>query len=280
MRQWQVTSLADAQPGLALGAMVRALGRPEFPAEVIDKVQPWIPAASWSVYRTGRRSSPVMFLSASRGIPDRTRECWWAYLSGPYLHDRSFGAAMDSRMGLPHLCHVTAQEIPAEHRARVYEPHGMLERVSVVDQDRDGVFAVNFYRHSHQPELRDAQIACFESIAFALLELSRRHIALVAPVGARCLAPERAGQETSASLAKVTSPGQLRERLAAIGPELTAREVDVCTGLLMGQTQEGVARDLGLSPATVKTYRNRAFERLGIHFRNELYARVLGLSGA
>lgn len=279
MRQWQASPVSAAEPGLAMAGMIRALGRPDFPAAVLENVQASIPAASWSVYRTGRRSSPVMFLSAARGIPDRTRECWWAYLSGPYLHDRSFGAAMDSCMGLPHLCHVTVQEIPAEHRARVYEPHGMLERVSVVDQDRDGVFAVNFYRHAHQPPLRDTQIACFESIAFALLELSRKHIALAAPVGGRCLALEKVGQEATASLAKVASPGQLRERLVAIGPKLTAREVDICTGLLMGRTQEGIARDLGLSPATVKTYRNRAFERLGIHFRNELYARVLGLPG-
>jgi DNA-binding CsgD family transcriptional regulator len=40
-------------------------------------------------------------------------------------------------------------------------------------------------------------------------------------------------------------------------------------------TQEGVAADLGLSLPTVRTYRNRAFARLGIHFRNELFALVL-----
>ena len=34
--------------------------------------------------------------------------------------------------------------------------------------------------------------------------------------------------------------------------------------------------DLGLSLPTVKTYRNRAFARLGIHFRNELFALALG----
>ena len=40
-------------------------------------------------------------------------------------------------------------------------------------------------------------------------------------------------------------------------------------------TQEGVAADLGLSLPTVKTYRNRAFARLGIHFRSELSALLL-----
>jgi len=40
-------------------------------------------------------------------------------------------------------------------------------------------------------------------------------------------------------------------------------------------THDGIAADLGLSVPTVKTYRNRAFARLGIHFRNELFARVM-----
>jgi DNA-binding NarL/FixJ family response regulator len=41
-------------------------------------------------------------------------------------------------------------------------------------------------------------------------------------------------------------------------------------------TQEGIANDLDLSVTTVKTYRNRAFGRLGIHFKSELFARLAG----
>ncbi|RYF71942.1 MAG: LuxR family transcriptional regulator, partial [Comamonadaceae bacterium] len=45
--------------------------------------------------------------------------------------------------------------------------------------------------------------------------------------------------------------------------------------LLRGLTLEGIAADLDLALPTVKTYRQRAFTRLGIHFRNQLFARVL-----
>ena len=68
----------------------------------------------------------------------------------------------------------------------------------------------------------------------------------------------------------------LRERLLRAHAALTGRELDVCARLLQGMTHEGIASDLGLSVPTVKTYRNRAFARLGIHFRNELFARELG----
>lgn len=68
------------------------LGQDALNAAVLDHPQPVLPAASWSVYQTGKPCRPNLFMSASHGIPDRTRDCWWAYLSGPYRHDRSFGA--------------------------------------------------------------------------------------------------------------------------------------------------------------------------------------------
>lgn len=269
MRQWQARPDTAGSQGAVLGDMIRALGEPGFQSAVLDKVQPLLPAASWSVYRTGRQCAPALYLSASRGIPDRTRDCWWAYLSGPYLHDRSFDTD-EPPAAAPRLCHVMAQEIPADHRARVYEAHGMLERVSVVAQESDAVFAVNFYRHEHQAPFSDRQIAAFEGSAAALLELARKHVALAAPARPQAPAPAADGRPLA-----TMPPGRLRERLLELEGGLTTRELDVCVRLLQGMTQDGIAADLGLGLTTVKTYRNRAFARLGIHFRNELFVRAL-----
>ena len=119
----------------------------------------------------------------------------------------------------------------------------------------DGLFAVNFYRHATQPAFTDAQLDSFGDVASAVLVLTRKHLALSAP-------------QTGVA-------ADLRLQLQQLCPELTARELDVCERLVRGLTQEGVAADLGLSLPTVKTYRNRAFSRLGIHFRTELAALLL-----
>lgn len=273
MRQWYPPSGTGQAAGAALGAMIRTLGENGFQDAVLQNLQPWIPAASWSVYRTGSRCRPTLFLGAALGVPDRTRDCWWAYLSGPYLGDRSLGDT-DLPEHTPRICHVTADEIPDEHRARVYQAHGMAERISVVDRDADGTFAVNLYRHEHQPHFTDAQIAGFEMLALSILELARKHIALSGGSGeARVHAPELPCPLEKA--ASAMPAGRIRERLLALAPELTARELDVCVRLLQGMTQEGIASDLGVAFTTVKTYRNRAYTRLGVHFRNELFARVL-----
>jgi DNA-binding CsgD family transcriptional regulator len=286
MRQWLVhpphpsdePAAGGRAVGAALASMVNRLGEPGFVADVLPALAPVLPAASWSVYRTGRRCKPTLFMSSSLGVPDTTQDCWWAYLSGPYREDRTWGRAFDDgpATSVPRLCHVTAQEVEGEHRARVYDAHGVAERISVAEHEDDGsVFAVNFYRHQHQKPFGDRHIGDFEAVAPVLLALARKHI--------RFSQASRALAEPAVVLAG--PPGQsmagrtlplLRARLRQLHADLTERELDVCARLLQGMTQEGIASDLGLGVPTVKTYRNRAFARLGIHFRNELFARVLG----
>lgn len=269
--------------------MVQRLGEPGFVPGLLQDLAPVLPAASWSVYRTGNRCKPTLFMSASLGVPDTTQDCWWAYLSGPYRSDRTWGHALADAPVEPltRLCHVTATEVEGEHRARVYDAHGVAERVSVVDYESDGsVFAVNFYRHQHQQPFKDRQISGFESMAPVLLALARKHIALARPAAQGMLSAVAPlvhetcseNSDTTTQPALPTLPHglpALRERLLRLQHDLTDRELDVCARVLQGMTHEGIASDLGLGVPTVKTYRNRAFARMGIHFRNELFAKVL-----
>lgn len=253
MRKW--TPHPSNGPAQALEGLIGLLGEPTFESALLQTLHTVVPAASYSIYQTGKGCAPKLFMSASLGIPDTTRACWNAYLSGPYLTDRSLmpeGVAPSDTV----LCHIMAKEVSAEHRARVYEAHGMAERVSVVKQDSSSLFAINFYRHAHQAPFRDAHIAGFETLAPALMAMAKKQIALTRPADSG---------ERIESLAR---------KLQSCEPALSPREVEVCVRMLRGMTYDGIAADLGLTVPTVKTYRNRAFDRLGIHFRNELFALV------
>ncbi len=130
----------------------------------------------------------------------------------------------------------------------------MAERVSIVQRQAASIFAINFYRHDHQRPVTDGQMSDFESLDPALLALTQKQIALARPFQVK------------------RSTAEWTRRLLTISPALTPRELDVCARLLNGMTQEGIASDLRLSLPTVKTYRNRAFGQLGIHFKSELFA--------
>jgi DNA-binding CsgD family transcriptional regulator len=219
------------------------------------------PGSSLSVYRTGAGARPQRYMGASHRQPDTTRACWRAYMSGPYLRDASLTASSSLAPSVPTVCHVSACEVQAEHRSKVYEAYGMAERVSVVCREDDGaLFAVNLYRHTDQPAFSDTQLSDFAELAPTVLLTTRKHLALLG----RLEGPR--GERPRPDAASV------RGALVALQPRLTRRELDVCERLLQGLTDEGVAADLSLGLPTVRTYRNRAFIRLGIHFRSELFA--------
>ncbi|MFG5410163.1 helix-turn-helix transcriptional regulator [Piscinibacter sakaiensis] len=130
-----------------------------------------------------------------------------------------------------------ADEAPSrDHREAIYRRHGVLERLSVARREDDGSLLAVNVYH-HQHQGRFGD-------------------------------GELAGRGDGAA-------GR-REALQRRCPALTARELDVCERLLRGWSYDGIAADLGLSVATVKTYRARAFERLGLHFKSELFAAFVG----
>lgn len=76
--------------------------------------------------------------------------------------------------------------------------------------------------------------------------------------------------------AKHVDPGArspaMSPSLPSCGPfqALSAREREVLHLLAQGQSQQRVARELGLKPSTVGTYRSRAYEKLGVSNKGEL----------
>lgn len=53
---------------------------------------------------------------------------------------------------------------------------------------------------------------------------------------------------------------------------LSAREREVCLGILSGQKAEAIAAQMHVAPSTVVTYRKRAYDKLGISSRAALFA--------
>ena len=268
MRSWaidapsSVSGAADA----ALAGIIASVGMSDFHQSALEELNRLVHAGSWSVYRLCANRPPVMYLSGSYRRRDTTVDCWRTYRAGLYERDGTFDhvAAASRRHGAM-MCHLTAQEIPQRaHRDRIYRRYGILDRLSIVAaQPHDELLAINFYHHQEQGLFSDGEFQSLERIGQSLLAAVSRHITL-------------AGSERSqTSAGKRPSAHAMKHALQQLRPALSEREIDVCARLLVGMTYDGIAADLGVSATTVKTYRNRAFARLGIHFRSELFALCL-----
>ncbi|MGE4337107.1 MAG: LuxR C-terminal-related transcriptional regulator [Pigmentiphaga sp.] len=261
MQTWTLTPAATATGNLAEFAtgLIHAIGAPSFGARTLALVNEAVPFASWSIYRVGD-VPPRMYVSAAHCIPDTTLDCWRAYQAGLHRRDPTFRSRNLSGIERPLLLgHWRAEDIRQPHREQIYERHGMRERVSLAQACANGgVLAVNLYRHDHQGAVRPAELRELQAIGPLLFACAQRHLALIA-----------AGQPPSP--APPSQPDVLLSRC----PSLTSRELDVCLRLAQGLTFDGIAADLGISATTVKTYRNRAFARLGIQHRNQLFKLLL-----
>lgn len=247
-------------------ALVGCIAREDFATRVIAEVNRSLPVAWWTVYRVFDDQPPQLCAQASHAVPDIALDCWRIYRSGVYRDDTHFAeaCALAGQGGSRTvMTHCLADDFGRAHREQIYAAHSLSERLSLVSAERrsadgdsrnaaDGaLLAVNLYRHRAQPRFAPAELDTVLDFAGTLLAAVQRHLEL----GSAHLAPA--------------------QRLAQVCPQLTGRELEVCDRLLRGMSFDGIGVDLQLSATTVKTYRNRAFERLGIHHRNELFALAL-----
>lgn len=232
-----------------MAGLVGCIGDPNFASGALAQINRFMPIAWWSVFQLHHDTPPCMPLTASFEFPDGTLDSWQAYRKSLYLRDQTFLEAREKASGSQQvIVHWNAREIPRAHRERIYSKHALRERLSLVCENEGAWLAVNLYRREEQPQFSDNEIDAVDSACALILSSVQRHLALSA----------------------AASPAA-----TALGV-LTPRERQVCERMLKGWTHEGISADLQLSPATVKTYRDRAFEKLGIHHRNELFALMNG----
>ena len=259
MQVWSVPALSPRTPPSPQrdlsAALIGCIARDDFAVRALAEVNRALPVAWWTVYQVFDDQPPHLCAQASHAVPDIALDCWRIYRGGVYRDDTHFaqaGRADSAAADGAVLTHCVADDFGRAHREQIYTAHSLSERLSLVSADRGGenpgaLLAVNLYRHRAQARFAPAEIDAVQGLAGTLLAVVQRHLEL----GALRQSPLQ----------------RLRRRC----PGLTQREAEVCERLLQGWTFDGIAADLGLSTTTVKTYRNRAFERLGIHHRNELF---------
>ena len=67
----------------------------------------------------------------------------------------------------------------------------------------------------------------------------------------------------------------LKEKEIAFFTPLTPQETAGCDLIIYGQTTDGIAAEMGISVSSVKTYRNRAYRKLKINSKSELFAMII-----
>lgn len=249
---------ASARASAMAADVVGCIGSENFPAAALERIHRLLPLGAWTVYQLNTGAPPEFSMGATRGKDDITSSCWNQYRAGLYTSDHSFDDVAPDAPGEVALARLDPVRLAPAHRAAIYEKHAIQERISVVAfETATSLLALNFYRFYGQQWFDAEDEIDLQSSASVLLAAVKKHLEL------RPLEPTTRQMESTQEMEILV--------LRAKCPRLTERELEVCAGLVQGWSFDGIAVRLNVSAATVKTYRDRAFRRLNINHRNQLY---------
>lgn len=145
------------------------------------------------------------------------------------------------------------------YRARFFSEANLGGKMSMISRRGERIVYVNFY---FRPPALAMRPALEEDTCGPLLaELLHKHDAMT-------------GGQFGAGTAKARAEIYLKDRF----PDLSPREAQVCALIACGFSVSAIAMELAVSEETVITFRKRAYAKLAITSRGELFAQCAGLA--
>nr|WP_286207866.1 LuxR C-terminal-related transcriptional regulator [Hephaestia sp. MAHUQ-44] len=245
---------SEQQMADVLAALVAAIGTEAFPARFLDAMRALAGVDLCSVFLRQRDGTLRLLLAegACPGLADFPIHASLDYADGLWRSDHQLARLSRSATKRPVVVRRSAAEIadPA-YRAACYERADIAERLSIFRRGPPALFA-NGYRTARRDPFSAAEIERLERHAGLLMAAVERHEHVMAGVG------------------DMFSEAALAQLLMALHCNLSAREAEISAAMMLGETQDEIARRKQLSYGSVVTYRRRAYGKLGIASRRDL----------
>jgi DNA-binding CsgD family transcriptional regulator len=245
MKTISISSASQAPAVNAMWGVVESIGGDHFVSSLLGFCREAVGASDCSFFVHGAGEPIRVGTARLPGL--RSHNVGDCYVrDGYYRVDPAASVVHASGEKLLLNC-LSRDELPDHQWVHDYEAIGLAERLSLMVALGDTWGVLNAYRPAQCDVPLDAALQTLGSQAQLVASAMRRHLALAAPV--------------AATASTATDPFDA----------LSLRERQVAEGILDGLSAKECAKRLGLSPTSIATYRQRAFEKLGIHRQVQLF---------
>lgn len=221
-----------------------------FSEQLLDVVHSATGIEELFAYRVGTGAPEVLASSSDLGDVAERAE---AYERRFHRSDPAAAARLAVKPGNGFMCRIPAASIQlGAYRKLCFERPRFAEKICFGWRSATDSLVVTFYQRHSEAETDIAQLGALAQIA--ITGLTR----LAQP-------PVRDEQLVD----------RIEIRLAQVYSVLTGRERQVCARTLAGRTARQIGAELGLGVGTVLTYRQRAYQKLGISRSSDLLASVM-----
>jgi DNA-binding CsgD family transcriptional regulator len=248
----------------AIGSLARSLGKSGCARTLLEALNKYAMVDHCALLVRLRGKDLRLLATASRVPSSNAARAALNYMSEMHLYDVADDAPISTReIGdeSVQLRYRTREEVlNTRYRSACYDQVGIEDRLTMSNSHADGTATLIYcYRYKSTGRFASTELEALAQVAPLFLSLLEVHAQLTIPRDF----PIRRWRESLEHDA---------------GTALSARELDVCSNLLSGQTLADTGRKLGISVNTAITYSRRAYAKLGVGSVRELHDRLIRAS--
>ena len=244
------------------GRVIRAVGTHGYDGACLKLFEQSLDAEHWALFHYRANNSVSCIATASRVYMAAAQENIDRFVTRCHRVDPSV-VALKQRS--PEQTCVTKMDI-GDIRDRQYrhcfELTHVQERLSLFSRIGGDLYQLSIYRGTKKNAFSSHELGYFSALASLVLATGSKH--------------ERICREAIAIPPHLDLEA-IERCLESLPGALSKREREVCSRAAVGKTIEGTALDLSIRKTSVITYRQRAYQKLGISRQNELVALVNNL---
>ena len=185
-----------------------------------------------------------------------------SYTRGQFEHDPVLQHHLErGRQGADFMARsfISTDVYDDSYRDRFFSGADLCGKMALISKRGERIVYANFYFRDVTPNTEPSLAP--DTSGMLLAELLHKHDALT-------------GGQFGAGTARARAESYLKERF----PDLSPREAQVCALIACGLSVVAIALELQVSEETVITFRKRAYGKLSITSRGELFAQCAGLA--
>lgn len=247
------------------GNIISSVGSAGYDDACLGLLERLLDIDHWMLFQYSGSTSINCIATASRTKAVAVRANIAKFLGRCHSFDPSLPVSRRQPHGQPCMVNVGIADLEDRQHRECFEAAGTEERLSYFIRTSEEIYQLSIFRGPERRAFSQADMSLFATIGGLIMATALQH-------RARALA-------TANDQAPLTIP-TLQMRLAALPAGLSERESEVCARAVAGITIEGTALGLDIRRTSVITYRQRAYQKLGISSLNELVAMLHNVKSA
>ncbi|MGO9698866.1 MAG: helix-turn-helix transcriptional regulator [Xanthobacteraceae bacterium] len=238
--------------------VVNSIGTPSYGHACFVLLEKALNAEHWALFRF-RSGGPLKCIATGSGHHKvAAQENIDRFVLRCHSVDPSLKLA--SRRNAPAtLTKLAIDDIEDPQYRHCFELTQVRERVSLFSWIGADLYQVSVFRGPRTSSFSPHEMNYFAALAKLLLVSAQKHEVLL---------------DRTPTLPRHLTIEAIERLLKLRSPALSTRECEVCARAIAGKTIEGTSLDLDIRRTSVITYRQRAYQKLGISRTNELVALV------